>query len=302
MLIIVFVEANWLLSFILRPRTRFKFKFQIPEPSLSQHSYNYDDLVAIQEIIREAARHSLAVYYECSTADYKDDGSIVTEADLAMQQALTSALAERYPQVQMLGEEDHKTEQQRVIDSDHDYWCLDPVDGTTNFHATVPLFSVSLGLICGGEIVLGVVYDPNRDESFGAVRNQGFWINGKRIKRPRQPDSLRSCIAFIDFKRLSTKLSTSLVQNTSYKSQRNIGTCALEWAWLAAGRVNLLLHGRERLWDYAAGVLLTQEAGGKCETFDAEPIFRQTLKPRSVIAASNPVLFEQWAARVRAAT
>jgi myo-inositol-1(or 4)-monophosphatase len=95
-------------------------------------------------------------------------------------------------------------------------------------------------------------------------------------------------------------MSISLVKNSPYKSQRNIGTCALEWAWLAAGRVNLLLHGRELIWDYTAGVLLTQEAGGKCETFDAEPVFKETLVPRSVIAASNPELFEQWVERIRA--
>ncbi len=268
---------------------------------MPENRYNFDDLLAIQEIIREAAGHSLATYYACSTADYKSDGSIVTEADLAMQQALTSALAERFPQVQMLGEEVSEAEQTRVIKGDADYWCLDPVDGTTNFHATVPLFSVSLGLISAGDIVLGVVYDPNRDEYFGAIRGQGFWINGARVERPSQPARLDNCIAFIDFKRLGTALGTSLVQDTPYKSQRNIGTCALEWAWLAAGRVNLLLHGRESIWDYTAGVLLTEEAGGKCETFDARPIFKQTLKPRSVIAASNSELFEQWASRVRSA-
>lgn len=263
--------------------------------------YDFDDLIAIQEIIRVAAESSLAIYYACSTANYKADGSIVTEADLAMQRALTSALVERFPEVQMLGEEVDEAEQRRVIESDSDYWCLDPVDGTTNFHATVPLFSVSLGLIRHGEIILGVVYDPNRKEFFAAVKGQGFWINGARVQRPEQPEKLANCIAFIDFKRLSKELSTSLVQDTPYKSQRNIGTCALEWAWLAAGRVNLIVHGRERMWDYAAGVLLAAEAGGKCETFDAEPVFNQTLTPRSVIAASNPELFDQWASRIRSA-
>ncbi|UCH40518.1 MAG: inositol monophosphatase family protein [Gammaproteobacteria bacterium] len=266
---------------------------------MPQTKYSYDDLLAIQDIVRETARHSLAVYFARSTADYKHDGSIVTEADLAMQQSLTKALAERFPNVQMLGEEISEAEQTRVIQGDTDYWCLDPVDGTTNFHATVPLFSVSLGLISEGEVVLGLVYDPNRDECFGAIRQQGFWIDGETVTRPRQPDHLASCIAFIDFKRLSNPMSTSLVQDTPYKSQRNIGTCALEWAWLAAGRVNLLLHGRERIWDYAAGVLLIEEAGGKCETFDGEAVFRQTLIPRSVVAASNPELFELWAARIR---
>lgn len=94
-------------------------------------------------------------------------------------------------------------------------------------------------------------------------------------------------------------MGTSLVQETPYKSQRNIGTCALEWAWLAAGRANLLLHGGESIWDYAAGALLLDEAGGKSETLDAEPVFKQTLESRSVIAASNPELIEQWASRVR---
>jgi len=267
---------------------------------LPRHKYNYQDLISIQEIIRETAFHSLSVYYTCSTADYKADGSIVTEADMAMQSALTGALLEHYPDVHMLGEEVSEAEQNRVIDGSLDYWCLDPVDGTTNFHATVPLFSVSLGLISEGEIVLGVVYDPNRDECFGAVKGEGFWIDGEKAARPRQPERLGDCIAFIDFKRLGKDLATNLVQDPPYKSQRNIGTCALEWAWLAAGRVNLLLHGRERIWDYAAGVLLIEESGGIGETLDAEPIFKQTLQPRSVIAASNPGLFRLWAERVRA--
>ena len=268
---------------------------------MPRQKYSYDDLIAIQEIIRDTAGHSLSAYYNCTTADYKADGSIVTEADMAMQKELTAALLERYPDVRMLGEEVSEVEQNRVIGSDLDYWCLDPVDGTTNFHATLPLFSVSLGLISEGEIVLGVIYDPNRDEFFGAVKGQGFWIDGEKVERPRQPDSLDKCIAFIDFKRLGKQIGTSLILDTPYKSQRNIGTCALEWAWLAAGRVHLLLHGRESIWDYAAGVLLNEESGGHSETLEAEPIFKQTLKPRSVIAASNPELFRLWSARVRAA-
>jgi myo-inositol-1(or 4)-monophosphatase len=266
-----------------------------------QHQYDYDDLIAIQDIILTAASNSLSVYYTRSTADYKSDGSIVTEADLMMQQMLTMALAERYPQVQMLGEEISETLQREVVESSADFWCLDPVDGTTNFHATMPLFSVSLALISEGLVQLGIVYDPNRNEFFGAIRDQGLWINGERVQRPRQPERLGDCIAFVDFKRLSNDLGSTLAQHPPYKSQRNIGTCALEWAWLAAGRANLLVHGSERIWDYAAGVLLASEAGGCSETFDGDPVFRQSLQPRSVIAASNPALFEPWATKIRAA-
>lgn len=268
---------------------------------MSQDSYQFEDLVAIEDIIRSVARSSLEVYYHHSTASYKTDGSIVTDADLAMQNALTEALLKRFPGVRMLGEEISEQQQNAVFDSGEDFWCLDPVDGTTNFHATLPMFSVSLALFSQGEIRLGVVYDPNRDECFSAIKGQGFWVNREKLERPDQPGQLQQAIAFVDFKRLPTPLCVSLVEDMPYKSQRNIGTCALEWAWLATGRVNLLLHGHEKIWDYGAGVLLNQEAGGVSETFTAEAVFNHVLTPRSVIGASNPQLFELWAARVRAA-
>lgn len=266
---------------------------------MSQHGYQFDDIVAIEKIISTSCKSSLSAYYAQSTADYKPDGSIVTEADLAMQETMTRLLLEKYPEVMMLGEEDSAQHQIKVIHGNDQFWCLDPVDGTTNFHATMPLFSVSLALARQGEIVLGVVYDPSRQEFFSAIKGQGFWINGERVARREQPTSLSRTIAFVDFKRLSTKLSVALASNSPYKSQRNIGTCALEWAWLAAGRANILLHGREKLWDYAAGMLLNAEAGGVSETFDAEPVFNGTLDPRSVIAASNQTLFEQWTKFIR---
>jgi myo-inositol-1(or 4)-monophosphatase len=264
-------------------------------------SYDHADLLAVQDIIREVTANSLPVFYSRSTANYKRDGSIVTEADLLMQQGLTAALAVRYPDVQMLSEEIGESTQHKVLQSSGDFWCLDPIDGTTNFHATMPLFSVSLALISAGEVKLGVVYDPTRQEFFSAIRDHGFWINGAPAVRPQQPDSLGECIAFVDFKRLDNGLSSLLATQAPYKSQRNIGTCALEWAWLAAGRAHLLVHGSEKIWDYAAGVLLNHEAGGASETFAGETVYQTTLQPRSVIAASNPELFKLWSATLRSA-
>ena len=268
---------------------------------MPQHPYSYQDLEILREIICDASASALDRYFTRSTADVKADGSIVTEADLAMQQTIEKALADRYPEVRMLGEEDQRATQSDVLDGDAAYWCLDPVDGTTNFHASMPLFSVSLALVVGGSPVIGAIYDPNRGEFFGALRGQGAWLDGQPLRPADQPGQLRDCIAFVDFKRLDGAISSRLVLDTPYKSQRNIGTCALEWAWLAAGRANLLLHGSEKIWDYAAGVLLLDEAGGRSETLRAEPVFRQSLKPRSVIAASNERLFELWAHRVRSA-
>lgn len=256
--------------------------------------YNFKDISTIQNIIKDCSQLTLIKYYAQSTASYKTDGSIVTEADIEMQKAMGDALNQHYPNILLLSEELTEPEQLSVLNSNQDYWCLDPVDGTNNYHCTLPLFSVSLALICQNEIVLAIIYDPMRDEFFSAIKGQGMWVNNQKLSRPRQPSTLKQSIAFVDFKRLSNPIRLSLVQQSPYKSQRNVGSCALEWAWLAAGRAQLLLHGKEKYWDYAAGVLLNQEAGGQSQTLEAETVFNRSLDARSVVAASTAVLFDQW--------
>lgn len=262
-------------------------------------NYGQNDLKIIQSIIEQAAQASLIHFFQQSTASYKSDGSIVTNADLAMQESLATDLDKAYPQVAMLSEEITEAQQVQAMTSGQDYWCLDPLDGTTNYQATMPLFSVSLALVSAGQVVLAVIYDPIRHEFFSAVRDQGFFINGNPAKRPIQPTELSRSVAFIDFKRLPVELRKSLVDHSPYKSQRNIGSCALEWAWLAAGRAQLLIHGSEKLWDYAAGCLLLSEAGGISETIPGEAVFVESLETRSVVATSNAELFDQWSNRIR---
>ncbi len=261
--------------------------------------YKFDDLNIIQCVIEESAESSLNAYFAQSTANVKNDGSIVTEADIAMQSAMTRALQKHYPDVLMLGEENSEQEQLQVMRSGADYWCLDPLDGTNNYHHTLPLFSVSLALISAGEIILAIVYDPVRKEFFSTLKGHGLWINNSKANPPVQPDTMKQSIALVDFKRLSIDIKLPLIERAPYKSQRNVGSCALEWAWLAAGRVQLLLHGSEKFWDYAAGYLLAQESGGFSETIEGEVVYNGTLSPRSVIAASNAQLFAQWADWIR---
>ncbi len=261
---------------------------------VTRNYYEYTDLLTIQSIIENSAQSSLIPIYQQSVANYKNDGSIVTDADLAMQASLAEALASVYPDVRMLSEEIDTEQQLAALTSGQDYWCLDPLDGTTNYHATLPIFSVSLALVSDGEIRLAIVYDPLRGEFFSAIKDQGMWLNNIKMKPPVQPETLSRSVAFIDFKRLPDSLRQSLVCQPAYKSQRNIGSCALEWAWLAAGRVQLIIHGSEKLWDYAAGCLLLAEAGGVSETHTGEKVFAESLQTRSVIAASNPSLFNQW--------
>jgi myo-inositol-1(or 4)-monophosphatase len=102
--------------------------------------YKFSDLAVVQNIVQESAKSSLNIYFKQSTANIKHDGSIVTEADMAMQNAMTSALRQKYPDVMMLSEENSNQEQLDVLQSGNDYWCLDPLDGTNNYHHTLPLF------------------------------------------------------------------------------------------------------------------------------------------------------------------
>lgn len=238
----------------------------------------------------------IQAYFEKTEAQTKQDGSIVTEADFKVQETLQPVLLELLPGSVLLGEEMSSDQQLQALQSESPVWCLDPVDGTNNFHHGVPLYAISLALINQGKVVLGVVYDPVRHELFSTISDFPLRLNGNNLQRMQQPVLIKKSLASVDFKRLKIPFRIKLVENMPFKSQRNIGTCALEWAWVAAGRTQLLLHGGEKLWDYAAGVLLVESAGGKSCNLQDEPIYNASLEPRSIVAASSDELFSQWQA------
>lgn len=253
-------------------------------------------LEALKAIIVEAADQELVPAFATAAREVKTDGSIVTAADKAMQARIRSTLAQRWPAYRFLGEEMDEAEQRALIAlRDHGYWCLDPVDGTSNFAYGIPFFSVSLALIHHGEVQMGLVYDPVRRECFTAQRGQGAYLNGQRLAPRRYGISLSQCIGLIDFKRLSEPLAARLVTQRPYGSQRSFGSVALDWCWIAAGRCHIYLHGKQRLWDYAAGSLILAETGGRAVTLDGEAVFKESLAARSAVAALDEELFAAWA-------
>lgn len=248
----------------------------------------------LQHIVRDVARATLLPLFNNVNREYKKDGSVITLADKSMQDALTKRLAEICPDVALLGEEMSTEQQQALLDSGKPLWCLDPVDGTSNFAAGLPFFSVSLALIESGEVKAGVVLDPIRDETFAAVRGQGAWLNDSPLLCEDSGLQLKRTTAIIDFKRLPRAMSTQLVTERPYGSQRNLGSIALELCWLAAGRGHIYLHGEQNIWDYAAADLILAEAGGFAATLSGEPTFSRSLAPRSTYAAVDQSLFKQW--------
>lgn len=249
----------------------------------------------LADLIRAVARDELLPRFRHSRRSWKADGSIVTEADLAVQARMTDELRLRYPNIPLLGEEMDAGEQGAFLARNPDqYWCLDPLDGTSNFAAGLPFFSISLALMRGHEPVLGLVYDPNTDECFSAEREQGAWLNGDPLRTADPALPLRRCLAMVDFKRLGQPLAAALAAMPPYSSLRYTGSGALEWCWLAAGRFHVYLHGEQKLWDFAAGALILDEAGGVATTLQGEPLFGAAHLARSVMAAATGGLFQDW--------
>lgn len=253
----------------------------------------------LRDIVRTAAREELMPRFADVIRHIKHDGSVVTEADVAMQHRLKSDLARHWPEYDFLGEEmaGHEHEQLTAT-AGKGMWCVDPLDGTSNYATGIPFFAVSLALIIDGRPQIGLVYDPVRDECFMARRGEGAWLNdiALGVHEPPAPEVLRRCIAAVDFKRLAAPLAAQLGAHPPYGSQRNFGASSLEWCWLADGRFHLYLHGGQKLWDYAGGSLILAEAGGRAATLDGEEVFHYGLPPRSVVAAVTPALFSAWKA------
>lgn len=257
----------------------------------------WPDLKELRTLVTAAARAELLPRFADVVRHIKHDGSVVTEADVAMQQRLKSDLARHWPEYDFLGEEMPGHEHAQLTETaDKGLWCVDPLDGTSNFATGIPYFAVSLALIVGARQELALVYDPVRDECFSARRGGGAWINESKlgVREPPPPDSLRKCIATVDFKRLRAPLAARLGSEPPYGSQRNFGASSLEWCWLADGRFHVYLHGGQKLWDYAGGSLILAESGGASATLAGETVFQYGLFTRSVVAGATPALFHAW--------
>lgn len=248
----------------------------------------------IENLLIQVANEEILPRFCTTSYEIKNDGSLLTEADLSADRRIHEALQQEYPNIDFLSEEMTEAEQEKLVTHSEHLWCLDPVDGTSNFAAGIPLFATSLALFNKGEVVMAFTYDPIRKEMFSAIKGKGAWLNEDPLKCQRSGFKLSNAIAIVDLKRLSKPLAQKILLEPPYKSQRNLGSCVLEWAWMAANRGHIYLHGGMKLWDLAAGTLILSEAGGYSCTLECEDVFRASMTPRSVIISPDKALFEQW--------
>ncbi|MBR7003081.1 MAG: inositol monophosphatase family protein [Neisseriaceae bacterium] len=260
-------------------------------------------LQRIQDLIRQTTVAEIMPRFLSVGANVKADGTLVTEADLAAQRVLIDGL-QQIINCPALGEEMSAAEQRQLWQNNaNGLWIIDPVDGTTNFASGMPHFAVSVALIQNGESVLGVTFDPLRDEMFYAKKGGGAFLNGTPLPLRRNAcHSLREAVAAVEVKYLRSGTLANRMQNLSpCRSQRNMGCSTLDWCYLAAGRFDVFLHGGQKLWDYAAGALIASEAGGQIATLEGDDFWsgKHTFK-RSVIAATDTDIFNAWLKWVRA--
>lgn len=255
------------------------------------------DLARLSELVRDIGLELLSSGARHVEMAAKRDGSYVTDIDLALQQRINGALREAYPDIPFIGEETPEAERNGILESGaRRVWCVDPLDGTTNFTSGLPFYGISLALLEDRVPVQGVVFDPIRDECFTARTGGGAWLNGERLAGASKR-STAHCVACVDFKRLPRSVAEHLVARPPFKSQRNLGACVLEWCWLAADRFQLYLHGGQHLWDYSAGSLILREAGGSAVTLEGVEVPGAGLylnRKVSVVAASHPDMLEEW--------
>ncbi len=201
---------------------------------------------------------------------YKGEIDLVTSFDRFAQRALVQALRRRHPDFGILSEERIQIRPSHPI-----RWVIDPLDGTTNFAHDLPIWCISVALEVAGRIVIGVVYDATRGELFSAVRDQGAFLNDRRIAVSRTR-SLGHSLLVTGF---PYDIRRSRVNNLDYfcrfalraQAVRRLGSAALDLCYTACGRFDGYWELKLSPWDQAAGSLILQEAGGRMTDFSGRP-------------------------------
>ncbi len=247
------------------------------------------DFDTVISIVKDAAR----IFHDDSAAGHitvKGLSDYVTEVDVAVQKFLYEKLHTLYPDIQFMGEEKDNSD----IDFSRPFWILDPVDGTTNLIHRFPGSSISLGLAVHSEVVAGIVYNPYHDELFFAQKGKGAVRNGTPIHvRPSASlsESLISVGTSPYLHQYADKVFAQ-IQSIFLRAQdiRRIGSAAIELCYVACGRLDAFCELVLKPWDFAAGMIILQEAGGRVTDYSGAPV--APIHPTSLLATNSLIHLE----------
>lgn len=229
-----------------------------------------------------------------SDIEEKSRNSLVSYVDKTAEEKLVKELTLLLPESGFIAEEgtSHKLGKRYN-------WIVDPLDGTTNFLHGIPTYSVSVALREGDKIILGVVYEVNRDECFYAWKNGKAFLNGNQIKVSSTHELKHSLLAtgfpYYDFDRSDAYFELLKEMVHKSRSVRRIGSAAVDMAYVACGRFDGFVEYSLNAWDVAAGAILIQEAGGIVADFKGE---NNWLFGKEMLA-TNGLLFEEFSTLVK---
>lgn len=233
----------------------------------------------------ERLKQPIMVEYKTSTSD------LVTAVDKEVEKYVIQTIHQEFPHHGIIGEES-------MFQGDPaDYetlWIIDPIDGTTNFVHQQINYSVSIAVYHKGEGLIGAVYDPSRDELFYAVKGEGAYLNDQRLHLNRQVklEEALLCTSVFWNKRAEQIGIDQIVKKLAGKvrGMRLLGSAALEISYVAAGRLDGYVSMSLNAWDYAAGKIIVEEAGGVVTKMNGEPLPFDRV---SSVMACNPAFYEE---------
>ncbi|CAM9994521.1 unnamed protein product [Ascophyllum nodosum] len=236
---------------------------------------------------------------------HKGVTDLVTETDKANEKLIFDAVRKMFPEDKLIGEESSADVGTIPALTDAPTWIVDPVDGTTNFVHGFPMTCVSIGFGRGGKMEIGVVYDPCSDELFQAVRGFGSFVNGERTSTSGCSD-LGSAIVITEYGYQRDPAAVKIMMEVTEKvlrqcrGIRQVGSGCLDLCWVGCGRVDAVYAGVAgegwHPWDYAAGWLFIEEAGGVVIQVDGTPFHVQSA---SVLGAASKDLADTLVATIR---
>jgi myo-inositol-1(or 4)-monophosphatase len=222
-------------------------------------------------------------------AALKGECDFVSQADVEAQQAAVAVIAARHPDHGVLAEEDDPaTVEARVHRKGVPLWVIDPIDGTANFLHGHPMYCVSVAAVIDGRSEVGVIVCPSTGERWWATRGGGAFKNGRRISVSSPPD-LKTALIGTGFPFKAQHLVDEYLGQLGRvlrgsADARRAGAAALDLAYVASGSLDAYWELDLRAWDWMAGVVIVEEAGGVVERVDGSPI---DLESGGILAAAN---------------
>ena len=247
-----------------------------------------DILQLAEVVVRKAGDVLKQGYGNVRHIQQKGVIDLVTEFDVRSEEIIISSLKKEFPDHAILAEESGLN----TTISEYQ-WVIDPLDGTTNFAHGIPIFSVTMSLMKNNSPIVGVVYDPLRDEMFSAEVGQGATLNNHPIHVSLQPNLGDAMISTGFPYDIRTNPRNNLAQFVQFQLRtqavRHLASAALDCAWTAMGKLDGYWEFGTKPWDVGAGALIVREAGGHVTAADGGEDFLS----KETILVSNGLLHEQ---------